>query len=73
MPIPMSDDEHRLDLYLMKASDSVRICVPVCEQSLVAAEGAIARAAEIGDLIEVRLDCLDPLELGESFKNSDRS
>jgi 3-dehydroquinate dehydratase/shikimate dehydrogenase len=53
----------------MKASDSVRICVPVCEQSLVAAEGAIAKAAEIGDLIEVRLDCLDPFQIGEGFKN----
>ncbi len=55
----------------MKASNSVRICVPVCEQSLGAAVRAIARAAEIGDLIEVRLDCLDPLQLGESFKNGE--
>lgn len=53
----------------MKASHQVRICVPVCEQSLGAAERAIARAAEIGDLIEVRLDCLDPFQIGESFKN----
>lgn len=55
----------------MKASNSVRICVPVCEQSFAAAELAIARANEIGDLIEVRLDCLDPLETGESSKNTE--
>lgn len=55
----------------MKASNSVRICVPVCELSLGAAERAIARAAEIGDLIEVRLDCLDPLQLRESIRNGE--
>jgi len=71
MPFPKSEDAHRLDLYLMKASDSVRICVPVCEQGLVAAEGAIAKAGEIGDLIEVRLDCLDPFQIGEGFKNGE--
>ena len=31
----------------------------------------MAAAAEIGDLIEVRLDCLDPLQLGEHFKNGE--
>ncbi|MFN2512172.1 MAG: shikimate dehydrogenase [Pyrinomonadaceae bacterium] len=56
----------------MKASDSVRICVPVCEQSLDDARRAIAAAAEIGDLIEVRLDCLDPLQLEESFENGEQ-
>lgn len=56
----------------MKASDSVRICVPVCEQSLGDAERAIPAAAEIGDLIELRLDCLDPLQLGESLKNGEQ-
>lgn len=72
MPIPKSHDEHRLDLHLMKPGDSVRICVPVCEQSLAAMERAIVRAAEIGDLIEVRLDCLDPLQLGEGVKNGEQ-
>ena len=72
MPSLRYKDGHRLDLYLMKASHPVRICVPVCEQSLVAAERAIAKAAEIGDLIEVRLDCLDPFQLGESFRNGEQ-
>ncbi len=69
MPFLKSKDRHRLALHLMKAGNSVRICVPVCEQSIGAAERAIARAAEIGDLIEVRLDCLDPFQIGASFKN----
>ena len=71
MPFPKSEDGHRLNLYLMKAANSVRICVPVCEQSLGAAERAIAKAAEIGDLIEVRLDCLDPLQLAGSLRNGE--
>jgi len=71
MPFPKSEDGHRLKRYLMKASNSVRICVPVCEQSFGAAESAIVKAAEIGDLVEVRLDCLDPLQLAESFRNGE--
>jgi 3-dehydroquinate dehydratase/shikimate dehydrogenase len=68
MPFPKSKNVHRLDLYLMKAN-SLRICVPVCEQSPATAERAMARAAEVGDLIEVRFDCLDPLLIGENLKN----
>lgn len=55
----------------MKTSNAVRICVPICEQSLPAAERAIARAAEIGDLIEVRVDCFDPAQVGENFKRAE--
>jgi 3-dehydroquinate dehydratase / shikimate dehydrogenase len=68
MSFPKSEDVHRLDLYFMKPN-SVRICVPVCEQDPAAAERAMARAAEVGDLIEVRVDCLDPV--GGSFKNGE--
>ncbi|MCM3871306.1 MAG: shikimate dehydrogenase [Pyrinomonadaceae bacterium] len=71
MPLAKSEDGHRLDLYLMKADNSIRICVPVCEQSLGGAEVAIAKAAEIGDIIEVRLDCLDPVQLAGSFRNGE--
>jgi 3-dehydroquinate dehydratase / shikimate dehydrogenase len=65
-------DRHRLNLYSMKASNSVRICVPVCEQSLSAAQDSIARAAELSDLIEVRLDCVDALELDQSLRNGEQ-
>ena len=71
MPFPKSEDGHRLNLYSMKASNSIRICVPVCERSLDGANLAIVKAAEIGDLIEVRLDCLDPVQLAESFRNGE--
>jgi 3-dehydroquinate dehydratase / shikimate dehydrogenase len=71
MPFPRSEDGHRLDLYIMKAGNSIRICVPICEQSLTAAESAIAKASELGDLIEVRLDCLDPFQLAGSFRNGE--
>lgn len=37
----------------------VQICVPVCERSLPELEQALARAAKVGDIIEIRLDCLD--------------
>lgn len=35
-----------------------RICVPVCESSIHAFKETINRAAELGDLVELRLDCL---------------
>lgn len=44
----------------MRASNSVRICVPICERTVGAAEQRITQAGEVADLIELRLDCLDP-------------
>jgi 3-dehydroquinate dehydratase/shikimate dehydrogenase len=40
-------------------SDQVRICVPVCEQGLQGLEQRAAGAASSGDLVEIRLDCLN--------------
>lgn len=40
------------------------ICVPICEQSIGAIEKAIIQAAPLADLIEIRLDCLDPFQIG---------
>jgi len=39
-----------------------RICVPVCARGIDEMRDAIARAAEVADTIELRLDCLDDLE-----------
>ena len=47
------------------------ICVPICEQSISATERAIARAAPLADLIEIRLDCLDPFQIGGNFPRLD--
>jgi 3-dehydroquinate dehydratase/shikimate dehydrogenase len=47
----------------MDSSQKPRICVSLCEPTVDALERATAAAAELCDLIEVRLDCLDPSEL----------
>ncbi|MFN2491584.1 MAG: shikimate dehydrogenase [Pyrinomonadaceae bacterium] len=46
-----------------------RICVPICEPTIDALERAGLVAAELGDLIEVRLDCLGSSESAEYFSN----
>jgi 3-dehydroquinate dehydratase / shikimate dehydrogenase len=40
-------------------TNRVRICVPVCERDLKEFERASKQAAEVGDILELRLDCLD--------------
>ncbi|HZG51925.1 MAG TPA: type I 3-dehydroquinate dehydratase, partial [Pyrinomonadaceae bacterium] len=48
----------------MTAAPHARLCVPVCVGRADELRGAIARAAEVGDVIELRLDCLaDDAEL----------
>jgi len=47
----------------MDSPQKPRICISVCEPTVAALEDAISAAAEVCDLIEVRLDCLEPLEL----------
>ncbi len=47
----------------MDPSHQPRICISLCEPTIAALEGAIAAAMQNSQLIEVRLDCLDPLEL----------
>ena len=38
---------------------SVRLCVPVCVRRAGELRETLARAAEVGDMIELRLDCLE--------------
>lgn len=47
----------------MDSPQKPRVCISLCEPTLAALEPAIAAAAAVCDLIEVRLDCLEPLEL----------
>ena len=47
----------------MDSSQKPRVCISLCEPNVAALERAIAAAVEVCDLIEVRLDCLKPLEL----------
>ncbi len=43
------------------------ICISLCEQTIESLERAIARATNAANLIEVRLDCLEPLALDQNF------
>ncbi|MEP6635370.1 MAG: shikimate dehydrogenase [Acidobacteriota bacterium] len=47
----------------MTGEQPVRICVPVCESDAHDLAKAVARAAEVADIIELRLDCLAETEL----------
>jgi 3-dehydroquinate dehydratase / shikimate dehydrogenase len=50
-----------------------RICVPVCARGIDEMRDAIARAAEVADVIELRLDCLDDLETASRILGISRS
>jgi 3-dehydroquinate dehydratase/shikimate dehydrogenase len=52
----------------MAETNRVCICVPVCVSSARELESAIARAAQAGDIIELRLDCLEPREFEKALK-----
>ena len=45
------------------------ICVSVCEKSARALSQSIERAARLGDMVELRLDCLAGAELDEALAN----
>lgn len=47
----------------MNISNKVRICVPVCAGDGRELIEAVARAAPLADIIELRLDCLDAAQL----------
>src|ERR1044072_1101713 len=56
-----------------------RVCVPVCVKSAAGLGPSIERAAAVGDIVELRLDCLEPNELdaaraqlGEMLTNAGR-
>lgn len=46
----------------MSPNRPVRICIPVCARTVDALASGASKAAESADLIELRLDCLDPTE-----------
>lgn len=41
----------------------MRVCVPVCAKTFAEMQEACARASPIGDIIELRLDCLQDLDV----------
>ncbi len=44
-------------------SSAAKICVPVCVERPSELAGAVAHAAEVADIIELRLDCLNHNDL----------
>jgi 3-dehydroquinate dehydratase/shikimate dehydrogenase len=46
-----------------KERDGARVCVPVCVKRASELRPSIERAAEAGDIVELRLDCLEAHEL----------
>jgi 3-dehydroquinate dehydratase/shikimate dehydrogenase len=48
-----------------------RIAVSVCEQSALDLSGAVERAAELADIVELRLDCLAGAELDRALASLD--
>ena len=43
-----------------------RVCVPVCVKRAAELRPSIGRAAEVGDIVELRLDCLEAGEMDEA-------
>src|SRR5262245_55834154 len=43
----------------MSSDETIRVCVPVCQPELDLLATDWERAAAIGDLVELRLDCTD--------------
>lgn len=54
-----------------EGSNVARVCVPVCVRRARELRGAAARAAALADVVELRLDCLEPDELGDAFAEID--
>src|SRR5688572_25096021 len=48
---------------MQASANRTRVCVPVCEKNLSAFNSACERAIEWGDVVELRLDCLESQDL----------
>ena len=48
-------------------SKQPHLCVAICERSINALQGAGNRASEVGELVELRLDCLDEDDFNSGF------
>ncbi len=53
---------------MSKSENKARVCVPVCVRRAGELPSAVARAAEVADLIELRLDCLEAHELEAALR-----
>ncbi|HYH85979.1 MAG TPA: shikimate dehydrogenase [Pyrinomonadaceae bacterium] len=51
-----------------KEESKVRVCVPVCVRHAGELRASVARAAEVADIVELRLDCLDEDQLEPALR-----
>ena len=51
------------------ASKTTRVCVPVCEKNFSAFESACERAVDLADIVELRLDCLEPQDVSKAVSH----
>ena len=54
---------------MQTSASRTRVCVPVCEKDLSAFKSACERAAEWSDIVELRLDCLEPQYLSTAISH----
>ncbi|HEU5459918.1 MAG TPA: shikimate dehydrogenase [Pyrinomonadaceae bacterium] len=54
---------------MQTSTSRTRVCVPVCEKNLSAFKSACESATEWGDVIELRLDCLEPQDLSAAVSD----
>ncbi len=55
----------------MNETNPARICVPVCVSRASDLLQAVKRASELADIIELRLDCLEPSEVDQAMRGLD--
>ena len=48
---------------MQTSASRTRVCVPVCEKNFSAFKSACERATEWADIVELRLDCLEPQDV----------
>lgn len=63
----MGITNHRLKFCLMD-SNKAKICVPVCVRRADDLADAVKRAQEVADIVELRIDCLEPTEVDAALK-----
>lgn len=54
---------------MQTSASRTRVCVPVCEKDLSAFKSACERAPALADVVELRLDCLEPKDVSAAVSD----
>lgn len=54
---------------MQTSASRTRVCVPVCEKDLSAFKSACERAPALADVVELRLDCLEPQDVSAAVSD----